>query len=271
MKPLVLTIAGSDSIGGAGIQADLKAFALLGVHGMSVVTALTAQNTLGVWGIHPVPAPFVRRQLEAIFADVLPTVIKTGMLTNASIVQSVAKFLSEHARGIPLVVDPVLVAATGARLLTPQAQAALKRFLRQALLVTPNLLEAAALVDYPEPDSAAAMERLLQTLVTQYPGPAWLLKGGHATWQGEEVVSLLYYEGRVYRFAHPRLALKRPPHGTGCTLASAAAAYLAHGLALPKAVELALQFTYEAVRRTNPHLSHGSLLLDPPSIQAFPA
>ncbi len=264
MKPPVLTIAGSDSIGGAGIQADFKAFALLGVHGMGVITGLTAQNTLAVSAIHAVPARFVRRQLEAVFADIRPAAIKTGMLTNGAIIHTVAQFLAKQGSAIPLVVDPVLAAATGARLLDPQAEEALKRFLSLATLVTPNLAEATALAETPQPTSALAMEVLLQALVKRYPGPAWLIKGGHATWQGDQVVSLLYYAGRIYRLTHPRLTLERPPHGTGCTAAAAIAAGLAHGIPLPQAVEKALQFTYEAIRRANPHLSHGSLLLDPP-------
>ncbi len=262
-KPVTLTIAGSDSIGGAGIQADLRAFVLLKTHGMSVVTALTAQNTTGVTAIHTVPASFVEAQLRAVFDDLRPQAIKTGMLASADIIQIVQAFLQKEASDIPLVVDPVMVAATGARLLAPDAEKALKELIRQATLVTPNLHEAAALASTSLPTSASEMEGLLQTLVQLYPGPAWLLKGGHAEWQSDQVTSLLFYEGKTYTFSHPRIALSRPPHGTGCTLASAISALLAHGLSLPESVEKALLFTYEAVRQADPALGKGALLLNP--------
>jgi len=263
LRPVTLTIAGSDSIGGAGVQADLKAFTLLGTHGTTVITALTAQNTLGVEAIHPVPADFVEAQLRAVFRDVQPQAIKTGMLANADIIQAVRSFLRREAPAIPLVVDPVMVAAMGGRLLEPQAETTLKALIEQATLVTPNLHEAAALADMPLPNSAAEMEACLHRLVGRYPGPAWLLKGGHAPWQGDQVVSLLWHEGKTYTFSHPRIPLQKPPHGTGCTLASAIAAYLARGLSLPESVESALRFTYEAVRQADPALGKGALLLNP--------
>jgi len=262
-RPVTLTIAGSDSIGGAGIQADLKAFVLLKTHGTSVLTALTAQNTTGVTAIHTVPASFVEAQLRAVFDDLRPQVIKTGMLASADIIHTVRTFLRRQASDIPLVVDPVMVAATGARLLAPDAEEALKELIRQATLVTPNLHEATALTGTSLPTSLSDMERLLQALVQLYPGPAWLLKGGHAEWQTEQVTSLLLYEGETHTFSHPRVALTRPPHGTGCTLASAISAFLAHGLSLPESVEKALLFTYEAVRQADPALGRGALLLHP--------
>jgi len=262
-RPVTLTIAGSDSIGGAGIQADLKAFVLLKTHGMSVVTALTAQNTIGVMAIHPVPASFVEAQLRAVFEDLRPHAIKTGMLASADIIQTVRAFLQKEASDIPLVVDPVMVAATGARLLAPDAEEALKELIRQATLATPNLHEAAALAGTSLPITPEEMETLLHTLVQLYPGPAWLLKGGHAHWQSDRVTSLLFYEGKAYTFSHPRIPLSRPPHGTGCTLASAISAFLAHGLSLPESVERALLFTYEAVRQADPSLGKGALLLNP--------
>ncbi len=260
--PVTLTIAGSDSIGGAGVQADLKAFTLLGTHGTTVITALTAQNTLGVEAIHPVPADFVEAQLRAVFRDVRPQAIKTGMLANADIIQAVRSFLLREAIEIPLVVDPVMVAATGARLLEPEAEGALKALIQQATVVTPNLHEAAALANMPLPTSATEMEHLLNQLVGQYPGPAWLLKGGHAPWQGDRVVSLLWCAGKTHTFSHPRIPLQKPPHGTGCTLASAIAAYLSQSLSLPESVERALLFTYEAVRQADPALGKGALLLN---------
>jgi len=263
LRPVTLTIAGSDSIGGAGIQADLKSFVLLKTHGASVITALTAQNTIGVMAIHPVPASFVEAQLRAVFDDLRPHAIKTGMLASTEIIQTVRAFLQKEAPDIPLVVDPVMVAATGARLLAPDAEEALKELIRQATLVTPNLHEAAALAGTSLPTSLSDMERLLQDLVQLYPGPAWLLKGGHAEWQSDRVTSLLFYEGETHTFSHPRVALARPPHGTGCTLASAISAFLAHGLSLPESVERALLFTYEAVRQADPTLGKGALLLHP--------
>ncbi len=261
--PITLTIAGSDSIGGAGIQADLKAFTLLKTHGTTVLTALTAQNTIGVEAIHPVPAAFVEAQLRAIFNDLRPQTIKTGMLANADIIQTVRSFLQKEAPDLPLVVDPVMVAATGARLLEPDAEKALKELFQQATLVTPNLHEAAALAETSPPNSPLEMETLLQSLVRLYPEPAWLLKGGHANWQGDRVVSLLWYQGKIYAFSHPRISLPKPPHGTGCTLASATAALLAHGLPLPASIEKALSFTYEAVKQADPTLGKGALLLNP--------
>ncbi len=261
--PVTLTIAGSDSIGGAGVQADLKAFTLLGTHGTTAITALTAQNTLGVEAIHPVPADFVEAQLRAVFEDLRPQAIKTGMLVSADIIQTVRAFLRKEASDIPLVVDPVMVAATGARLLAPEAEEALKEFIQQATLATPNLHEAAALAGTSLPTSALEMETLLQTLVRLYPGPAWLLKGGHANWQGDRVVSLLWHEGKTHTFSHPRILLQKPPHGTGCTLASAIAAYLSRGFSLPKSVESALIFTYEAVKQADVALGKGALLLNP--------
>jgi len=261
--PVVLTIAGSDSIGGAGIQADLKALAFLGTHGTSVLTALTAQNTLGVTAIHAVPGHFVEAQLRAVFSDLRPDAIKTGMLANAEIIQTVRTFLQEEASDIPLVVDPVLIAATGARLLEVPAENALQELFQQATLVTPNLPEAAALTEKPLPTSLSEMESLLHTLAQRYPGPAWLLKGGHADWQDQNVISLLFYEGRTYTFSHPRIPLNKPPHGTGCTLASAIAAFLAHGFSLPESVEKALLFTYQAVAHADPTLGKGALLLRP--------
>ncbi len=257
-----LTIAGSDTIGGAGIQADLKVFALLGVHGLSVLTALTAQNTLGVRAIHVPPLEFLQAQLQAVFEDIPPQAIKTGMLANEAIIQVITGFLAAHGQAIPLIVDPVLVAATGARLIDAAGERALRGLFSRATLITPNLHEAAALAATPNPTRMEEMENLLRSLAAQYPGPAWLLKGGHADWQGSQVHSLLLYDGQLHTFSHPRVDLTRPPHGTGCTLASAITALMAQGYPLLQSVEKGLQFTYYAVEKSHPQLGKGAQILN---------
>jgi hydroxymethylpyrimidine/phosphomethylpyrimidine kinase len=237
----VLTIAGSDSGGGAGIQADLKAFAAHGVHGLSVLTAVTAQNTRAVAAVHPVPLAMVRAQLEALFDDFDIAAAKTGMLASPALVRLVAAWFRARPN-IPLVVDPVMVASSGARLISARAAAALRaHLLPLTRLITPNLPEAEALLGRPLGADPAAAARALAAL-----GPrAVLLKGGHAP--GGIVRDWLWDGTRLECFEHPRL--DREGHGTGCTLAAAIAARLARGEPLAEAVRGAVDFVHHALAR----------------------
>lgn len=262
--PPVLTIAGSDSSGGAGIQADLKAFTALGTYGMSVITALTAQNTQRVEAVWVVPPEFVRVQLDAVFADIVPLVIKTGMLATAEVICEVQDFIERKASKVPLVVDPILVATSGAPLLAPTAEEALRQLCKVATVVTPNLPEAAVLAGKEEPLTEADAHLLGETLSSTYPRPYWLLKGGHASWEKGVVTSWLFRQGRlIQRFRQPRIALPRPPHGTGCTLAAAIAAYLAHGEEVPVAVLGALDFVHRSLQRADLSLGRSAVVLNP--------
>ena len=246
----LLTIAGSDSGGGAGIQADLKTFAAHGGYGMSVLTAVTAQNTLGVTAVHVLPIEIVRAQLDAVLADLGVDAIKVGMLATAAIVEAVADGLGA-APAVPIVVDPVMVAKGGAPLLAEDAVEAVRaRLLSLATLVTPNLPEAERLSGRPiatEADRLAACEAIGAA------GCAVLLKGGHG--DGDEIVDLLWDRGEIHRFVHPRQHT-RATHGTGCTLSSAIAARLACGETLRDAVSGALDYVQAAIA-TAPGLGAG--------------
>jgi hydroxymethylpyrimidine/phosphomethylpyrimidine kinase len=239
---VAVTIAGSDSGGGAGIQADLKTFAALGVYGASVITALTAQNTRGIAAIHEVPADFVTAQLDAVFSDFNIGAVKIGMLGNAAVIDAVAAGLTRH-RAHNIVLDPVLAATSGETLLRAEAIGALCKLIAMTRLLTPNLPEAATLLDVPpardETEMCLQAERLL-ALGTS----AVLIKGGHAA--GHESVDLLVDAHGCRRFAEPRLATKNT-HGTGCTLASAVAAGLARGVALSTAVREAKAYVTAAI------------------------
>jgi hydroxymethylpyrimidine/phosphomethylpyrimidine kinase len=242
MTPIAVTIAGSDSGGGAGIQADLKTFSALGVYGASVIAALTAQNTKGVTGIHDVPPEFVTAQIDAVFSDLKVGAVKLGMLSNAAVIAAVADGLVRH-RQSNVVLDPVMVATSGDRLLKPDAVDNLRRLLMpKALVITPNLPEAAALLDLPIAADEAAMrsqgERLLALGAN-----AVLMKGGHAG--GSESVDLLV-EASVTRLAGPRFDTQNT-HGTGCTLSSAIAAGFAKGMTLGDAVHAAKSYITSAI------------------------
>ncbi len=225
MTPIALTIAGSDSSGGAGIQADLKTFSALGVYGATVLTALTAQNTQGVAAIHDVPSDFIAAQIDAVFSDLDIAAVKTGMVGRAAAVEAVARGLIRH-KAKNVVLDPVMVASTGATLIARDAVDALRRLLiPRALLVTPNLPEAAALTGGSLARNEREMEsqaREILSLGARYV----LIKGGHG--KGEEAVDLLIGQGETVRFGGKRIAT-RNTHGTGCTLAAAIAAGLAKG------------------------------------------
>ena len=243
MKGRVLVVAGSDSGGGAGIQADIKAVTALGAYAATAITALTAQNTLGVQGVLPVPAEFLRRQVESVLTDLGADVVKTGMLGDAETVVLVAGLLEEFAPGVPLVLDPVMVAKGGARLLDEGAVDALRRrLLPLATLVTPNVPEAEALTGMEIAD-LDAMRRAADALLAQG-AAAVLLKGGHMP--GPVVRDLLATADGAEVLERPRLET-RHTHGTGCTLASAVAAGLAQGMALRDAVGRARDYVQAAI------------------------
>lgn len=241
--PIAVTIAGSDSGGGAGIQADLKTFSALGVYGASVVTALTAQNTHGVTGIHDVPPDFIAAQMDAVFSDLEVDAVKIGMLSRPEVIETVAFGLDRH-RISTVVLDPVMVAASGDRLLVPEAVETLRAMLlRRALLITPNIPEAAALLDMAPASSPAEMRAQAERLMAFGP-KAVLIKGGHG--EGPESVDVLLDAEGVVELAAPRVAT-RNTHGTGCTLSSAIAAGLARGMELRVAVRAAKDYLTAAI------------------------
>jgi hydroxymethylpyrimidine/phosphomethylpyrimidine kinase len=243
MIPIAVTIAGSDSGGGAGIQADLKTFSALGVYGASVVTALTAQNTLGVSAIHDVPPDFIAAQMDAVFSDLNVAAVKIGMLSQAGVIETVAQRL-DHWRAANIVLDPVMDATSGDRLLTPAAIDVLKHVLiPRALVITPNLPEAAALLDLPLAETEAAMREQGERLLA-LGARAVLIKGGHG--EGAESVDLLVEPTSCTRLAAVRIPT-RNTHGTGCTLSSAIAAGLAKGVDLAAASREAKTFVSAAI------------------------
>jgi hydroxymethylpyrimidine/phosphomethylpyrimidine kinase len=249
--PIALTIAGSDSGGGAGIQADLKTFHAFGVFGTSALTAITAQNTLGVRAIHPVPLETVRAQIDAVAEDLPPEGVKTGMLATSGLVSTVAAALRDH-RLPNYVMDPVMVATSGHRLLDEDAQEALVTMLLPlTTLVTPNLHEAAILTGTPV-TTVQDMGRAARRLVEMGAGAA-LVKGGHLSEGG---AADLLWDGTAERIWRRSRLETRHTHGTGCTLSAATAAGLARGLSLEEAVDLAVDFVHRAIR-TAPGLGQG--------------
>lgn len=239
----VLIVAGSDSGGGAGIQADIKAVMALGGYATTAITALTAQNTLGVHGVMPVPPDFVRLQMTVVLDDIGADAIKTGMLGSADMVEAVAATLRQRAADVPLVVDPVMVAKGGARLLDDTAVTMLRRdLLPLATLLTPNIPEAEALTGLAITDHATACDaaQALLDLGT----PAVLLKGGHRS--GAVVQDLLATSAGIEMIESPRIDT-RHTHGTGCTLASAIATGLAQGMRLPEAVRRGTAYVHAAI------------------------
>ncbi|MBM2812501.1 MAG: phosphomethylpyrimidine kinase [Chloroflexi bacterium] len=241
--PVALAIGGSDSGGGAGIQADLKAFAALGVYGTCAITALTAQNTLGVRGAVETPADFVGHQIDAVVVDFHPNATKTGMLASEAIIEVVIAKLQEHGLH-PLVVDPVIWATTGQSLLAPPAIEPFRRLLIPlATVVTPNTVEAKALIGVHIANSSDAREaaRALHDLGAQYV----IVKGGHMV--GDDAVDVLFDGSTFIEFSRPRLQV-RDTHGTGCTFAAAITAGLALGLSVPSAIDQAKDLVTEALR-----------------------
>jgi hydroxymethylpyrimidine/phosphomethylpyrimidine kinase len=242
--PTALTIAGSDSGGGAGLQADLKTFAALGLHGTSVVTCLTAQNPERVLGLQPAALSIVRQQLTAVFETLRPQAIKTGMLFSAAIIREVTKFLKSARKTAPLIVDPVMVATSGARLLEPNAVQALQEdLLPQCTLVTPNVPEAEALTGLAlrEPEDLRTAARLLR----QRFGCAVLIKGGHLP-NTKQAIDL-FYDKKTELLLRAPFIRGVSTHGTGCTYAAAIASYCALGCALPEAVTRAKRYVTRAI------------------------
>jgi hydroxymethylpyrimidine/phosphomethylpyrimidine kinase len=248
---IALTIAGSDSGGGAGIQADLKTFHRFGVFGTSAITAITAQNTVSVADWVALPASFVRRQIDCVVSDLRPAAVKSGMLGTADVVDTVVDAIAEH-RLMPYVLDPVMVATSGDPLVDDAAIAAIRdRLVPRAALVTPNLDEVAVLLG-KRPRDADEMARAAERLVTERGARAALVKGGHL--EGDDVVDVLF-DGATKVWRKPRVRTTST-HGTGCTLSAAITARLASGDPLGVAVETALAFVHRAIE-TAPGLGAG--------------
>ena len=250
--PVALTIAGSDSGGGAGIQADLKTFAALGVHGASAITGLTAQNPKGIRGLQSAEPKIVRQQMEAVFAELNPAAAKTGMLLSAEIIRAVVKLFQSGKRP-PLIVDPVMVATSGARLLTQSAvKVLLRELLPLAALVTPNLDEAGILVgkrlDTVEDLRGAARE------IKAHFGCAALVKGGHLPGMREAVD--IFYDGQTEWLLTAPFIRGVKTHGTGCTYSAAIAGYLALGCDLTEAVQLAKEYITQAIAQSTNVAGH---------------
>lgn len=238
--PRILVIAGSDSGGGAGIQADIKTISLLGGYAMTAVTAITAQNTQGVSSIHPVPAPMVAEQCRMVVDDIGVDAVKIGMLHDATLIDALAPILASF--NVPIVLDPVMVASSGAHLLDPAALTALKALLSKATLLTPNIPEAEILSE----QTIANRDDMLRAseIMAQQSGASVLLKGGHG--QGEVIYDLLYENGEAIWFESARID-SRNTHGTGCTLSSAIATHLGAGMVLGQAVQNARDYVYQAI------------------------
>jgi len=243
MRGRVLIVAGSDSGGGAGIQADIKTVTALDGFAMTALTALTAQNTLGVFGVHPVPLAFIRQQIEVVMTDLGADVIKTGMFGDSAVIEAVCDALADFAPRVPLVLDPVMVAKGGHALLAADSVATLRRrLLPRAAVITPNLPEAEALSGMAI--TSVADMRIAARALLALGVPAVLLKGGHLA--GETLVDVLATADGVEEFADPRIET-RHTHGTGCTTASAVAAGLAQGLGLRDAVMRARTYVRAAI------------------------
>jgi hydroxymethylpyrimidine/phosphomethylpyrimidine kinase len=250
MKPIALTIAGSDPSGGAGIQADLKTFHQFGCYGMSVITLLTVQNTRGVTAVRIMPPDLVIDQLKSVLADIPPGAAKIGALGDATIVRAVAEQVNKIP--FPLVVDPVMISKHGAALVNPDGAAAIRTaVLPQAFLVTPNLQEAAALAQFPVGDTAT-MRKAAEAIAGLGP-KAVLIKGGHLP--GGDATDLLYFEEKFREYPGSRIDTQNT-HGTGCTYSAAITAGLAAGKDLPTAVAAAKRYISRAIE-TNPGLGGG--------------
>lgn len=251
----ILTIAGSDPSGGAGIQADMKTFAAHGLYGMSVITALTAQNTLGVQEVLAVPADFFEKQLEAVLSDILPDAVKIGMLPNKEIAEVTAELLEKYKIS-NIVTDTVMVSTSGKKLTDENAAETLKnRILRRSDIITPNIPEAETLCGYKirtEEDMKAAAKHLSDDI-----GAAVLVKGGH---RNDSAADILYYNEEFFCFGSERINNPNT-HGTGCTLSSAIACGLASGMDIPESVRKAKEYITAAIRQ-GLKLGHGIGPLD---------
>ncbi len=245
--PIALTIAGSDSGGGAGVQADLKTFSALGVYGASVITAITAQNTRAVTAVLNTPAGLIQAQIDAVLSDLNVAALKIGMLSSVDIIETVALALKEAS--IPLVLDPVMVAKSGNLLLEPTAIGSLKNtLLPRATLLTPNLPEAATLLQRPEAHDETSMHQQGEALLAMGAG-AVLMKGGHA--KGDTCLDLLLIQGQPTRCLQAKRVQTNNTHGTGCTLSAAIAANLAKGHTLTHAVESAHSYLNQAIHHAD--------------------
>jgi hydroxymethylpyrimidine/phosphomethylpyrimidine kinase len=251
--PIALTIAGSDSGGGAGIQADLKTFAAVGVHGTSAITCLTAQNPKGVSGIQAATPKMVEQQIEAIFAELRPAAVKTGMLFSKEIIFSVATLMQRQKKRPPLIIDPVMISTSGAQLLKPDAVSALQqRLFPQATLLTPNLDEAEALLK-EKIRTVEAMRVAAKKMHSNY-GCAVLMKGGHLR-GGKEAVDI-FFDGREELLLSAPFVKGISTHGTGCTYSAAIAGYLALGGTLVEAVTAAKEFITQAIGQSRRAAGH---------------
>ena len=254
--PVVLSIAGSDSSGGAGIQADIKTFAALGVYGATAITAITAQNTLGVHAQHAIPPQMVHDQIVATMDDLAPSVVKIGMLANVAIVDAVAEALSSYST--PIILDPVIVSTSGHRLLSAEAEKSIiRRLLPMTELLTPNIPEMEALADMPIATLDEKMRAAEQLF--RYGAKAILLKGGHE--QGDAKCDILFTNtdrGIQHTTFTSETIDTRNTHGTGCTLSSAIAAYVARGCNIADAIFNAKEFVTEAIRHgADIRIGHG--------------
>ncbi|MBI4659746.1 MAG: bifunctional hydroxymethylpyrimidine kinase/phosphomethylpyrimidine kinase [Verrucomicrobia bacterium] len=251
-QPIALTIAGSDSGGGAGIQADLKTFAALGVHGTTAITCVTAQNPERVLAVQECRPDMVRKQIEAVFAEMAPSALKTGMLFSTEIIRVVANVLRLKHR-LPLVVDPVMIATSGGRLMKASAlKTLLHELLPLSALVTPNVDEARVLAEVPirSPEDLRTAARRIHHRF----GCAALVKGGHLSRLRQAID--IYYDGRTELMLEAPFLRGFATHGTGCTYSAAIAAYLALGKSLPSAVTLAKQYVTEAIARSGRAAGH---------------
>lgn len=263
--PTALTIAGSDSGGGAGIQADLKTFAVMGVHGMSAITSITAQNTYEVRAIYDIPPEIVAAQIEAVAEDLGVDAAKTGMLSNTEIIKVVAATVDRY--GFPLVVDPVMIAKSKAKLLRDDAvEALVKLMIPRATVVTPNAPEAERITGL-RVESLRDAREAARVIVEEYGAEAAVVKGGHLT--GEYSVDVLYYKGEFYEYKSRRVDSKTT-HGTGCSFAAAIAAGLAKGRSVPEAVEAAKELVTTAIEY-GLDIGRGHGPVNPVAYMAIPA
>lgn len=243
--PKALTIAGSDSGGGAGIQADLKTFSALGVHGSSVITAITAQNTKEVTAVHNVPLDIIEKQIDAVLSDIGANAVKIGMLSNSEIIKTISKKLKNYNIK-NIVLDPVMVAASGAKLLEDSAIVSLKKeLIPLALIITPNIPEAEVLVNKKIKDINDAKNAAKE--IIKLGCKTVLIKGGHLNINNNEVIDIFYDGHNFVEIKNKKI--NKTGHGTGCTLSSAIAAYIAKGFELKEAVKNAINYVHNALEK----------------------
>jgi hydroxymethylpyrimidine/phosphomethylpyrimidine kinase len=251
----VLIIAGSDSGGGAGIQADIKTVTCLGGYAMTAITALTAQNTLGVDGIFEIPTAFIKKQLEAVHNDIQIDAVKIGMLGNSDIIKTVSEFIKSNLQNIPIVLDPVMIAKGGSPLLEQSAnQTLINELLPLASIVTPNIPEAETIIGKEIKNSDEMKSAALQ--ITNMGANSALVKGGHLSSLNNSVIDVLAYNNEIFEFEKPRIDSNNT-HGTGCTLASAIATGLAQKMDMHKSTARAKEYVFQAIKHAPPNIGHG--------------